>query len=198
MNKPQIIIGLGTGRCGTVSLSHLLNSQADSNFTHECQPRLPWEKNMKLFDEFVEIQNKKKESFVGDVSFYHLPYVEEFLKIKKDIKFVCLQRDKDDTVKSYLKKVGERNHWQNKGVIDPWDKHYPTFENNLSKKQCVEEYWEEYYSMAYAYNWCYSDNFRVYKTEELNEEKSVLNLLEFCGFDNPNVVTAIQKNKGIK
>ena len=34
--KKQLIIGLGTGRCGTVSLSELLTSQKNTTVSHEC------------------------------------------------------------------------------------------------------------------------------------------------------------------
>ena len=38
----KIIFGLGTGRCGTVSLSHLLNEQSNAYFTHERPFLMPW------------------------------------------------------------------------------------------------------------------------------------------------------------
>ena len=38
----RLVIGLGTGRCGTVSLSRLLNAQPDAQVRHELRPYLPW------------------------------------------------------------------------------------------------------------------------------------------------------------
>ena len=182
MDKPQIIIGLGTGRCGTVSLSHLLNSQKSSQFTHEANPRLPWEQNMNLFDKFMTGLEETDKDFVGDVSFYHLPYVEQMIMRNSEIKFVCLQRDKDATVKSYLKKIGERNHWSSKGTVDVWDKHYPTYEE-MAKPMAIGKYWDDYYAKVNGLAWQYPDSVKIWKTEDLNNEESVLEILEFCGFD---------------
>ena len=40
MNNKKVILGIGTGRCGTVSLSHLLNKQKDSRFSHELKIKI--------------------------------------------------------------------------------------------------------------------------------------------------------------
>ena len=36
--RKRIVIGLGTGRCGTLSLTGLLNSQRSARVTHEGTP----------------------------------------------------------------------------------------------------------------------------------------------------------------
>ena len=39
---PRVLLGIGTGRCGTLSLADLLSHQPGTRVTHECRPTLPW------------------------------------------------------------------------------------------------------------------------------------------------------------
>lgn len=43
MLTSKYIIGLGTGRCGTASLAHLLNAQPGLSVGHEAAPLIPWQ-----------------------------------------------------------------------------------------------------------------------------------------------------------
>jgi len=40
--NPSIILGIGSGRCGTFSLAHVLNRQPSVEVSHEDPPLLPW------------------------------------------------------------------------------------------------------------------------------------------------------------
>jgi hypothetical protein len=39
---PSILLALGTGRCGTLSLARVLNQQPDTQVSFEAPPLLPW------------------------------------------------------------------------------------------------------------------------------------------------------------
>jgi len=43
MEIRKLIIGLGTGRCGTMSLSKLLSMQENTIVSHETGTPLPWD-----------------------------------------------------------------------------------------------------------------------------------------------------------
>jgi hypothetical protein len=54
MNGQRIVLGMGTGRCGTGSLAALLNRQPGARVTHEMRPRprrrsrTPWRRFLEL------------------------------------------------------------------------------------------------------------------------------------------------------
>ena len=80
MNNKKVILGIGTGRCGTVSLSHLLNKQKDSRFSHELKIKiekktdystpLPWKCNDKAFNSAWNSILNYDGNYVGDVSMF--------------------------------------------------------------------------------------------------------------------------------
>jgi hypothetical protein len=39
---PHIVLGIGTGRCGTLAMSQLFSRQPGVRVMHESPPRLPW------------------------------------------------------------------------------------------------------------------------------------------------------------
>ena len=178
----NLIVGLGTGRCGTVSLSKLLTCQKDSYFSHEWDGPHPWNSN---FDKFLSYVNDIKYNFHGDVAFYNLPYVNSILDVYPDTKFIILKRDKNETVKSYMNKTKGRNHWQvhdgkNFSYCD-WDKSYPKFEAK-NKEEAISLYWDYYYKECSKIN---PKNCVHMFTHELNDEKKCLEVLDWCGFPNP-------------
>ncbi len=111
MNK-QWIFGLGTGRCGSMSLANLLSFQKDCLISHELggRPMLSWDGNGDL-SKFLKTINSRRDRVIGDVSFYLLPYANKLLGNLTDVKFIILKRDKKATIDSYLKKSEGRNHW---------------------------------------------------------------------------------------
>lgn len=178
----NLIIGLGTGRCGTVSLSKLLTSQDNSYFSHEWDEVHMWNSS---FNKFISYIDTIKHDFFGDVSFYNLPYVNSILEIYPNAKFIILKRDKNETIKSYMDKTKGRNHWQShdgkKFKYCDWDHCYPKFEAQ-SKSEAIGMYWEYYYEECSKIST--KQSFHI-STNELNDEKKCLELLNWCGFPRP-------------
>lgn len=197
MKDKKYIFGLGTGRCGTVSLTSLLNLQDSSCFSHEMgsKPYLSWEKErLKIFNHLnLLIRNDKK--FSGDVAFFLLPYVEDIIKFLPNSKFIILQRDKESTINSYMKKTINRNHWMDhdgrKWRKNIWDRCYPKFSCN-SKEEALEKYYDLYYDECKMIP---QDKCFWMETSELNDENTCLNMLEWCGFEEPQYIK-FKKNKG--
>ena len=199
MNK--FFIGLGTGRCGTKSLSKLLELQG-INLKHEfdTQPNeglpLPWDKNIN------ELRNRLdsliNNGLDGDIGFYYLPYVDDIINIIPNVKFIVLKRDRLSTINSYIKWVGNRNHWMvhdgSMWTIDPkWDRAYPKYQSNIIE-DAVGEYYDNYYAICEDYEKKIK-NFKIFKTEDLNDSEKVKDILEFLGVDNKQIVTNIKENE---
>lgn len=193
----KIIFGLGTGRCGTMSLSNLLNFQENANFTHELESsNIPWNPEEAKFNSVLgKIQNRHQE-FVGDVGLYYLPYCNQILKIKNS-KIVILKRDRESVINSFMKKTRWMNHWCNHDGRDwrlsPWDKCFPKFKTR-SKRDAVGKYYDLYYEMCSEIP---KERSFWMTTEELNQEEKSLEMLRFCGFENPKF-TLMHKNRGAK
>ena len=78
-----MIFGLGTGRCGTQSLSYLLNQQKEHKVGHEFLAHnlehgpLPWEYDEDLI--IKRLDTLKEHGFTGDVALYFPPNEPEAL-----------------------------------------------------------------------------------------------------------------------
>lgn len=137
----KLILGLGTGRCGTHSLKSLLNLQESFNVTHEMGdvPFMPWDFNKSAVDLYISKILSYEGQNCGDVAFWILPYVEYIISKYPHSKFICLKRNKKETIASFSKKTKKRNHWQHH--IDdrynkcPWDKCFPKYSCESKKKK---------------------------------------------------------------
>lgn len=183
--EKNIIFGLGTGRCGTVSLSKLLSSQEDCAITHELSKfRLPWEKNVNQFDFIMNSINSRSQKFIGDVGFYYLPYVEEILK-NKNSKIIILKREKQKVISSYVKKTTSMNHWNEHDgkhwLFNSWDHCFPKFKTR-TKEEAISKYYDHYYDLCQRIS---QENCFWINTEDLNNESVCLEMLKWCGFENP-------------
>jgi hypothetical protein len=194
----EVIFGLGTGRCGTHSLTHLLNSQENSNVSHEIGgiPFLPWEPSKGTFMHGIGTVGESGSDFVGDVAFYWLPYVHDILEIYPNAKFVVLKRDRQAVIDSYMKWTPTRNHWKNHMGIEwiecPWDNCFPTYSLDLTKEEAIGKYWDDYYIRVDILKRIYPDHLLIFPTEHLNEEDKVQTMLEWCGFKNIKPISNIR------
>lgn len=207
----MLVIGLGTGRCGSMSLSHLLNAQDGCACTHEMTYDSykfivqPLDINNQIqADAYLDKINSRTLPVKADVSLWWLNFVDHIVnKYKTNVKFVCLRRDRTETVNSYLKKMNINgpngmNHMQEHDgsfyAKNPWDKAYPKFEaDNI--RDAVGLYWDDYYKRAEEYVNKYPNQFKLIEMQDLNDEEKVLEILNFCNINNPKVVFK-QSNKG--
>lgn len=196
----SIVIGLGTGRCGTVSLSKFLSAQAHCAVTHEGggpppakEWVMPWEPDAQKMHRFIDtvIAPRFDHDVVisGDVASYYLPYVDALLRDfdQCDIKFVCLKRDRTETVKSFAKwtEANNQNHWMahdgDHWKLNPtWDAAYPTYDSE-SKEQALGRYWDDYYSESQTLEARYPDRFRIFSIDTLNSpdgQEAILTFLQ--------------------
>jgi len=143
----HLVIGLGTGRCGTRSFTKFLQEHG-VKATHE-KFRLFWEPDTQRWQNAI---SRMAENETADVGFYWLPYVEMTIERYPYAKIVCLKREKEKVIASYMR-----------GMTDPlfccllWTRFAEeswfrlcdiVTEDELEKmdygtREWVETYWEE-------------------------------------------------------
>lgn len=235
----MIVIGLGTGRSGTASLAKLINSQRDALCFHEMNPSCARFEGapqpiLRTIDEFQTIVEGGDPSMltvdlsrgvaarayerlcrmsrvrlIGDIAFYYLTYVEQIAARNPEVRFVCLRRDRQATIRSWLAKSAIRR-WPSKRVADRlsawitrtpyytarnfwmehdgsrwardevWDKCFPKFPGP-TREEAIGQYWDYYYEEAEKLARALPQAFRIVDTEQINTPAGQSALLDFCG-----------------
>lgn len=238
----KIIIGLGSGRSGTASLANLLDRQENSLCFHELNPSCvahdetprPILNTIEEFDTIVRGGDTSRLSvdlsrppsvqqysrlcdmpsvdIIGDVAHYYLQYVDAISALNTTTSFVCLRRDREETVQSWMKKT-EIKRWRSRKISDRltslitrapyytsthhwaehdgstykqdpvWDKCFPNFVA-ASKEDAIRQYWDYYYKTAESLQEKYPNTFRIFEVATLNNSQGRREILEFCGIGN--------------
>jgi len=172
-HPPQIVFGLGTGRCGAQSLAVWLNLQDGARVSHAIHgPAVPWEGGCRAIDEILGgFSATPGVRLIGDAAPYHLPYVGRILAANPHVRFVCLKRDREETVASFLRTTLHTNYWiAHDGVQwkrTPWDRCFPKYQVS-DKAEAIGLYWDDYYRRAADLETKHPQAFRVFPTEALN------------------------------
>lgn len=242
----MIVIGLGSGRTGTASLAKMIDSQRNALCFHELNPSGAvfngnpqpvintieefrailggGPKHLLAIDytrppsvrTYEKLQQMPQVDILGDIAFYYLQYVEDLLAITQDIRFVCIRRDKTETVESWLEKSSIRrwkslwladrikslivrtpfhtshNYWQHhdgrQWAIDPvWDKTFPKFEA-ATKREAIEKYWDAYYARANELAAAHPEHFRIFDIADMSSAEGQRRILGFIGLSAEEMV----------
>jgi len=242
----MIVIGLGSGRTGTASLAHLFDSQPGGLCFHELNPSgavfdgnpQPMLNTINEFQAILDggdkrllaidyarpasvktynkLQQMPRVRLLGDIAFYYLNYVEDILAQNNRVKFVCIKRDKTQTVESWLQKSAikrwrslwladrikalitrtpyttEYNYWMtHDGSIwqhDPvWDKTFPKFAT-ITKRDAIEQYWDYYYAKAGVLEKQHPEQFRIFDISKLSNPEGQSEILGFVGMSESDMV----------
>lgn len=189
-NKKRIILGCGSGRCGSVTLSRLLSKVTGVEITHEKEPRLPW-----VFDENRFVQHREHFSnyhkdTVGNIALDYLNYLERYFAIFSELKVIVLKRNKKDTVESFIRKSKNDNWWTKHNGTE-WslnemnDIMFPKYDV-ASKREAIGLYWEEYYNKIDKLMEEYPERFLLIRTEALSYENTQKAIFAFCGIAEQN------------
>ncbi len=153
-SERQLVIGVGTGRSGSTTLVKLLQKQHGAVIGHERPPRLPWLPNtqrlkvhLRCFEQLLAANR-----LVGDVSHWWLPYLRYLFDAFPTMKVVALERDREQTIRSFekIKGSGERaiNHWCDHNGAgwrrNIWDECYPSYDIK-DRFEAIGRYWDEYH-----------------------------------------------------
>lgn len=203
-----VFLGIGTGRCGTVSLAKLLDKQPGVVCTHEERPLLPWyfnwedEAHWEAFHVHVARFKQAGAGLVGDVAFYWLPYLHEMFSTFPNLKVICLKRDRQETIRSYMRKTEGRNHWMihdgRKWRLDSvWDPCYPKYHVE-TKEEAIGRYWDEYYRAVEGWARHRPEQVRVWDVDVLNSKRGQDEIFEFLGLKEHVHVLPCRFNVGAK
>ena len=195
----KLILGLGTGRCGTVSLATILSEQENTRATHEFDGQYLMDWNFDATDYIGAVARLAHMAYddqrPASIASFQLNYAARFMEDYPEAKIIVLSRKKSEVVSSFLRWTGFKNHWcENPDAPDPYDKCFPKYQDSLAKDLAIGRYWDEYYQRCEQLEAQYP--YRVFwiGTEELSSEESVAEMLEFLEYENP-VITTSHRNK---
>ncbi len=235
----MIVIGLGSGRTGTASLSHMIDTQQEAICFHELNPNgavfsgnpqpvintinefqaildggphnrlaIDYSRGMSV-KTYHTLQSMPRVSMIGDIAYYYLSYVDDILAINRNVRFVCIKRDRQQTIDSWVAKsrinrwpslwladrlkslitrtpfYKTRNFWQNhdgeKYQPDPvWDSTFPKFEAD-SRYEAIGKYWDYYYEQAEITAARHPEYFRIFPIEAMSTPDGQRDILRFIG-----------------
>lgn len=188
----RLIIGLGSGRCGTTTLSTLLDSQEDIQMIHEGaidggRHLIAWGDEGAAIDWLRDLEARTQPStWFGDVGMYFLPCVEAIIEEWPTARFLAIRRDRDETVASFMKKTEGRNHWADHDgsqwrLDERWDRCFPSY-TPMPKEIALAKYWEDYYARVAELQNRYPKAIRLWEMEALNNAEKRAEMLSFVGY----------------
>jgi len=198
----RLILGIGTGRCGTTSLAHLLDKQPDCRVTHErFKFNVPWGPGgQEYLDKLISKLKNTDHEFYGDVALYWLPHVEELIwNDRVDVRVIALERERERTIQSFMRKTPNSNPWQAHNgdhQTSEWDHSFPKFRAE-NRAEAIGKYWDLYYGTIDHLVSKYPNHIKLYKTKHLNKvQMGQRNILNFVGIPDGEHVynTAIREN----
>ena len=195
-SNKQLIISIGTGRSGSVSLSKFLTHQKYMRVLHEgkieeagIRKLIKWKNDEEELFKWLEFLEKHNTSniFYGDTGMYYLPYITKIIKKYPNVKIIGLIREKNEVVNSYMKKTEGRNHWYNHDGVkwekdEKWDHCYPNYDEK-NKKKALELYWDEYKKETEKLEYNFSNNIKIWTIEEFNTTKGKNEILDFINYN---------------
>jgi hypothetical protein len=200
MNPPErYIFGFGTGRCGTVSLARVLQSQDDTRGFHECEgfpeiipytarieeTGLPeWLRKPRALEAWKpEPRVCRTLAFVAP---YLTPHINDLLLLFPNSVAVCMWRDEEAVVRSYLKKANGRDHWRSRhGNPSQWDAAFPKFDDALTTGEAIRRYWRHYSEIHGSLAHWYPGRVFDLRMEDMNSDAQLTGLLQRLGYERP-------------
>jgi hypothetical protein len=183
----KVLLGIGSGRCGSTSLAAMLSMVEDSCCTHENPPLLDWapeDAQLKFHIRRFKLL-ADHYSLVADVSHWWLNALDVFFESFPTSKVVGLFRDVDECVESFMniKGHGRRsfNHWAMDGhgtwIPHRWDSTYPSYpvpsysksQPDRAKYEMIARYVEEYNAAMQDRAARQPERMVLVRTEELDD-----------------------------
>jgi len=194
-----VVLGLGSGRCGSTTLTALVASAADSVATHENPPLLYWEPLNEQRDFHFERLQRLSDAFalVFDASHWWLNLAEPFLARFPGGKIIGLHRELEACARSFLARKafgrGSINHWAPAGNgiwrHNIWDPVYPTYpvpataaiDPDGAKLEAIRRYVQEYNAALTKLADRWPTRVFLLRTEELGDIAAQHRLFRFLG-----------------
>jgi hypothetical protein len=194
-----VVLGIGTGRCGSTSLAVAFQEMDNALATHETPPMIFWQPQ----PEQVAFHLRRLEwlcryyRVVFDASHWWLEVMPAFLERFPGGKVVGLHREMESCVNSFLKIKGAEhgtvNHWappdDKRWAKSAWDPSYPSFvappqyDDNpfMSKGTQIQWYVDSYNARLHELANRYPEKFLLIHTNSLGEPQVSDELSAFVG-----------------
>lgn len=170
----NLVIGFGTGRCGTKSLSGVLSS-AGYDCTHE-GVALSWFPSMSNIQfELMKFEARQSE-MIGDVGFYWVHYLDDIKRRHPGAKIVNIYREDDEVVDSFMRRV-EENGGADRYFFNGWYG-YP-FDDSRPTKSAIRRSVNRYRMLERLSSIKYGRGVYKIHVQELNDSKRVAALTEW-------------------
>lgn len=162
-----MILGIGSGRCGTLSLAKVLGT------THEAM-NLPWEVDAFRFEKAW----KRIAGTPGDVSMGWLRYLDLVWSKDPSVRVVCLRRDREETAASWAAQLEARDRFAIQCLYTNAEGEivapsiFPDY-GDLPKAQAAATFWDTYYEQAQRWQRLRPTRFRIFEVPAvLNDPKA--------------------------
>lgn len=164
----KISIGLGTGRSGTQSLATFLGIPHQGKTYN-------WAGDEEIDFNFL-IENG------GDVGSYYLNYVYKITEYfgAENVSFVCVIRNKQETINSFLKKFKD-NH------LDIFNGELLPKINAAHFSEKVDKYYDMYVARALELEKALP-NFKIFSLADLNSQDKVKEFVGQRSYGNPHII----------
>ena len=121
----RIVLIVGTGRCGLVSLVSVFSRQHGTKATLEDMPLLPWKRaegDRVIRERFARFRRQRDASVIVDAASFYLPYLEDVIQVEPECRIVALRRPKEEVVASFGRFLDEynafpTNHWAEEPAV---------------------------------------------------------------------------------
>jgi len=192
------VLGIGSGRCGTTSLASFLNAQKTITCTHErYDQRSMWYREYPLAKQQLKsILEPKEGPIVGDVGQSYLKFIQDILDEYDTVKIICLKRDREKTINSFLKWSaarypkwlflqnspttcvvgGKLMHLTNLGLLAEWCLRRV---DEQSVRVDLGNYYDDYYEHCEILEKNNGGKFKIFPTETLNTKTGMREILDF-------------------
>jgi hypothetical protein len=195
----RVVLGLGTGRCGSTSLTGLIAGNGEGCATHENPPLVYWPPlavQLTFHFERFEIL-ARRFALVFDAAHWWLGAVDAFLDRFPDGAIIGLHRDPEACARSFLQikgaGPGTLNHWAppGNGLWRPnlWDPVYPTYavpegaasDPDAAKLAMIRRYVADYSARLTTLAEQWPDRVLLVATESLGDGATQRKIFAFLG-----------------
>ena len=214
-----LVLGLGSGRCGSTSLARALASVETVCATHENPPMVHWQPTPGQLRVHCKRFRMLLAHFglVFDSAHWWLNAVDPMTAEFGDMKMIGLVRDPDACARSFLERKGTGrnaiNHWvEHDGTFwKPalWDRFYPSYEPGRfglgepegvsqaelasRQHQLVKAYVEDYNEGLTRAKDRFGERLLLLRTEELSEPETQDRVQAFLGIEGLNLQEVLNR-----
>jgi hypothetical protein len=195
----SVVLGLGSGRCGTTTLSYAMTGVAQACATHENPPMFYWRPLEAQLSFHIQRFRILRQYFaiVFDAAYWWLNSQPRILAEFSDAKVIGLYRETEACVESFMTQKGfgkgSLNHWatwpNDIWAASPGDPSLPSYEipptadsdPDAAKRAMLRRYVSEYNESLVRLAAAQPQRVLLVRTEDLSDPDSYARMSDFLG-----------------